>query len=656
MAETSIPDFTGVIDQQFLLAPLGGSKSPATYLDLFPEELYNKSLDSHLTKLLYTLLGPAGIGWLHSNFLQARLTLEEYGLGGFDLDRFYGNPLKFGRILEETYDQDPAGLVSREAWESMRAKDAAYRSRALDYISGVRAGGTPLGMKLVARSGIGHEVEIFERYRYLYDQLSDDPIGIPAIGTTSSTEEMVVIPRSELPQNEVQVLSITGNPTGGTLRLFFPVGDEASNQTQEIGPSATASAIQTFLEAVPSIGTGNVIVSGGPLPNEASIAFTGDLASRDLPKLQVINSLTSSLETIFAQVTTKVEGVTDSNQIVNIAPRDQKYLQSALSRIKPMTTLPTFEGGKTNRRHQVFNRVQSTSQLVEVVRYVIGKPGVKWPQTKSHWVREGQEIETPKGFRHTAMGYVGYHTPIGTLSYSEDALLDPDYLTQAWSDAQKRFGSDHIGSFSEYQIALFPFLKGFGGADVLDASRAIAETPEPLVITTSTLESPPVPLVNGIYPADYQGLSGVDALRTPSGRFWASQERSEGSEYLEIDLGSVKAVNVLTFETTRKPFSLSVDYDGLDMAPRRSWIPARIDPDLPSITEFGYGMDATNPWESAKVSLVSKSSGGPIFTRFLRLKFERRISSGSVFFDEVSGASSPFSCEVRNLRVQRNVN
>lgn len=654
MTNTSTPDFTGVVDQQFLLAPLNGGTVPGNYLNVFPEEVYNKSIDSHLVSLVYTLLGPAGIGWLQSNYLQARLALEEYGLGNFDLDRFYGNPLKFGRILEESYDQDPSGLVSREDWEKIRAKDAAYRSRALDYVTGIRAGGTPLGMKYVARSGIGHEVEIFERYRRLYDQISDDPLGLPDYGVTDSTEEMVVIPRRELPQNEVQLLQIDGSPTGGYIRLFFPVGDEVANETAEIAPNATSSTVQAFLEAIPAIGTGNVVVTGGPLPQSMTISFTGTLASIDVPKLQVLNFLTSSTEIIIAAIKTTQEGISSTDEIVRINPRDQKYLLSALGRIKPMTTLPSFEAGKSLRANQIFNSVHATSQLSEVVRYVTGRPGVNWPTSTNYWIREGIEQEAPKGFRHTALSYVGYHTPIETTSYSDSALEDVDYLSSDWTQRKTLYTSDHVGPFNEIQIARFPVLQGRAQTDVLSAELALAESPEPLMISSSTLGDLPIPLVNGIYPADYQSLQGISVPVASSQRFWASHERREGSDYLEIDLGSVKALNAITFETTRKPISFSVDYDVLDLTPRREWRSALIDPSLPSVTEFGYTPDAENPWEDAKISLVSPT-GGPIFTRFLRLKFQRRTSSDSLFTDPLSGDLYPYSCEVRNLRIQRNV-
>lgn len=651
MTDVKIPELTGVIDQNFLIAPRGGAKASETYLDLFPDELYNKSIDSHLVALMYSLLGPAGIGWLQSNYFQARLALEEYGLSGFDLDKFYGNPLKFGRILEETYDQDPNGLTSRSEWDKIKTQDAAYRTRALDFITGARAGGTPTGMRLVARSGIGHEVEIFERYRWVYDQLTDDPIGIPDKGVTNSTEEMVIIPRKELPRNEIQVLRTQGNPTGGSIKLFFPVGDEGTNQTSDISCFASAITIQEFLEFIPKIGIGNVIVSGGPIPSDVTITFVGRLANSDVPKLQVINALTGT-EIVTTRLETVQNGIASADEVSYLSPRDQRHLQSALSRIKPMTTLPTFSSGEGLRSAQVFNSVHASSQLSEVVRFVTGKTEIQWPTDQNHWIRSGEEVEAPRSLRHTALSYVGYHDPVQITSYTESALEDLKYLTAEWPSVAERYRSDHIGTFNPYQNALFPILAQKNLSDVTNSSKALASPAEPLTITSSTLSSPPVSLINGVYPQDYQALQSPSFAQSPKGGFWASMERQGGTEYLEIDLGAPEAVNLVTFEITKKPFDISVEYDVLDQAPRRSW--AQITPGSSSTSEVGYQGGQENSWEQAQIS-ISTPLGAPVITRFLRIGFTRRESQSSLFYNAKDGSFYPYSCEVRNLRVQRNV-
>jgi len=77
-------------------------------------------------------------------------------------------------------------------------------------------------------------------------------------------------------EDEVATATITGTPTGGTFTLTFG-GDE----TAAIAYDAAASAVQSALEALDSIGPGNVSVSGsagGPY----TITFINDLADENV--------------------------------------------------------------------------------------------------------------------------------------------------------------------------------------------------------------------------------------------------------------------------------------------------------------------------------------------------------------------------------------
>src|SRR4051794_40430870 len=78
--------------------------------------------------------------------------------------------------------------------------------------------------------------------------------------------------------NEVQTLHIAGTATGGTFTLTY-----AGNTTATIAWNATAAAVQTALAALASIGAGNVVCTGGPLPGtDVVITFTGTLGSLPL--------------------------------------------------------------------------------------------------------------------------------------------------------------------------------------------------------------------------------------------------------------------------------------------------------------------------------------------------------------------------------------
>jgi hypothetical protein len=79
--------------------------------------------------------------------------------------------------------------------------------------------------------------------------------------------------------NEVQTLTITGTPTGGTFTVTFD-----GQTTAAIAYNADAATVEAALELLSTIGTGNVTCGGGALPGTpVTITFTNALAKRDVP-------------------------------------------------------------------------------------------------------------------------------------------------------------------------------------------------------------------------------------------------------------------------------------------------------------------------------------------------------------------------------------
>lgn len=648
MAQTSLPTTTALVDQRVFIRPLGGPENALTYFDAFPEEVYTRSPDSHLVKFLFTLLGPSGAGWLRKNYLQARLRLEDYGLELFDLDAFFGNPFKFGRIFDEVYDQDPNGLLSQEAWDRIRSRDTQYRNRALDFLSGVRLGNTPLGMEFVAKSGLGHSVEIIENYKYLYDEHSDDPKGLVFYGKTRSTEEMVVLPRREVSISEIQTISITGGPTGGSFKINFN-----GEFTNHIAFDASAATIQQFLETLSAINPGDVIVSGGPGPNLPwKINFTGSLASQDVPQIGTANYLTGAVgATPLITTRTTQNGVSATDEIAFISPRNQYHLQQALDRIRPVTTIPTFGSAPGLLSQQVWNKVIATSEYDEVVRYVTGNTNISWPaRTGSFWIENGTEHQAPRSFDGLSYHYQGWHTPSKVIAYNEGLLADPSYPTGSWSATTlEQYKSEHMGAFSPLQRLVIPFLESEPIDGKYNVERVLADYVEPLTI--DSVLSDGRQFINKIYPTEYAGLPGVPQVQYRDEQFWASRERTAGTEYIEIDLGLVQAVNYLSFEATRKPVSISVDYDLLDQGPSRVWKPVTFS-GLPH-SALTFSPEDQSPWAHITMDFTS-SRGRLIFTRYLRIGFTRLLSSTSPF-TAGDGTRYPWSIEARNLRLGRNI-
>lgn len=88
--------------------------------------------------------------------------------------------------------------------------------------------------------------------------------------------------------NEVQTVATTGTPTGGTFRLQFK-----GQRTAAIAYNAASAAVQSALEALSTIGSGNVTCGGGPLPTGVTVTFAAALGRKAVTLLALAeNSLT----------------------------------------------------------------------------------------------------------------------------------------------------------------------------------------------------------------------------------------------------------------------------------------------------------------------------------------------------------------------------
>jgi len=84
--------------------------------------------------------------------------------------------------------------------------------------------------------------------------------------------------------NEVQLLTVTGSPTGGTFTVTY-----GGDTTSELEYNASAATLETALEGLSSIGSGNVEVtgsSGGPY----TVTFIGALGGQSLGNLSTDGS------------------------------------------------------------------------------------------------------------------------------------------------------------------------------------------------------------------------------------------------------------------------------------------------------------------------------------------------------------------------------
>ncbi|WP_280393054.1 hypothetical protein [Nocardia wallacei] len=103
--------------------------------------------------------------------------------------------------------------------------------------------------------------------------------------------------------NEVQTVTVTGGPTGGTFTLTY-----SGQTTSAIAYNASASTVQTAIAALSNVGSGNVAVTGsngGPY----TVTFQGTLGSKNVAQMTATSSLTGGT-TPGVTVATSTAGVT----------------------------------------------------------------------------------------------------------------------------------------------------------------------------------------------------------------------------------------------------------------------------------------------------------------------------------------------------------
>lgn len=156
--------------------------------------------------------------------------------------------------------------------------------------------------------------------------LSNSNTGLtPVIGTNSGTQYVLSATKAWTGlsgTNEVQQLSISGSPGSGTFALEY-----SGVQTPLLQYNSTAAEVQTALEALSTIGSGNVSCTGGVLPGTpVDIEFIADLGSLSLALITAPGG--SSTETVAAgalptvTITTPQTKITHTTTTANQGPND----------------------------------------------------------------------------------------------------------------------------------------------------------------------------------------------------------------------------------------------------------------------------------------------------------------------------------------------
>lgn len=116
--------------------------------------------------------------------------------------------------------------------------------------------------------------------------------------------------------NEVQTVTITGSPTGGTVTLALD-----GETTAAIAYNANAAAVQAALEALSNVDAGDVTVTGGPGPGTPwVVTFGGQYAGTNMPQMTASGaSLTGGSSPAIAVTTTTAGGAAAATAGLEIA-------------------------------------------------------------------------------------------------------------------------------------------------------------------------------------------------------------------------------------------------------------------------------------------------------------------------------------------------
>lgn len=106
-------------------------------------------------------------------------------------------------------------------------------------------------------------------------------------------------------RDEVQTITITGTPTGGTFTLTYD-----GQTTGTIAYNADAATVDAALEALSNIGAGDVTCAGGALPGTpVTVTFTGALAKTNVSLMTASGAGLTGGTTPAVAVTTTTAGI-----------------------------------------------------------------------------------------------------------------------------------------------------------------------------------------------------------------------------------------------------------------------------------------------------------------------------------------------------------
>lgn len=631
----SLPTYNATVNEKYFIEALHGPQKPSSYLDNFPDEMFDTSPESRLYKFIYTLIGPVGVSFLKLNYFYARLELEEHGFQFDKLDKLYANPLRFARRFDESYVENWKGMLNQESWDLLRSLDESYRQRVTDYFHAARLGGTVEGMRFMARSAFGFDAKVIENYQHVFNYHSDQVLNYnlalkPNARGVYNTEQFTIIPNGYITSqydtltndNKVKKVDISlstnfdFDPEG--LRLFDhgvehlkPVNtlynvDEGTSDHFELDVKSVISSSEFY--SVTRFVTGNT-----------SIPW---------PKTSEIGNDYNSLYWIEAGV---------EKETPRLANGSQQHFQGFY---KPTgVTASSFAIGQFNApltdKYPMLKNIGDSSQ--------------KWtPDGALSFYPEPLRVNHQSNSTNTAfinglpLEYMQLPNVPSLKSDQYRFWVSTPQLTNQEDYLEIDFGQTRAVNFIVFEILSAPldisiYYDSLNVQDVLpkiiNFSCSSGSTSIYTYETTSQhgLAVNDTVTISGIAGDKYQYYNGTFTVLSINGNKFTVQGLAAG----------------LTDSTTNSLKDVKLERN------LRSYTKVEFDEKYLPDENFDYDPDSLNKWAIAPYTFKNI-----VFTRFIKIKFMRNSNNylnQSSFLVNSNGQSTPWPVAVKNLRIGRTI-
>jgi flagellar hook protein FlgE len=234
--------------------------------------------------------------------------------GDSDLHVPYGTPMP----AQQTTTVTVSGNLSSDA--TLTTPQTQVLGSNISYtVGGTQAVGTTLISNLDQYTGTLNSGTItFSGYKPDGTALGSSPttdLTMPVTATTTLNDVLTWLNTDEGTPAIDEIQTISSTATGGTFTLSF-----GGQTTSALNWNSTAAQIDTALEALSTIGAGNVNCAGGALPTDVTVTFAGTLAGQDAALITVDNTNMTGGTASVAETTTgrAVQGILGSTATASL--------------------------------------------------------------------------------------------------------------------------------------------------------------------------------------------------------------------------------------------------------------------------------------------------------------------------------------------------